>query len=502
MTADEDLNLKRFGYSQKLDRSVTPFASFCVGFALISATTAVYAGFGYSLKTAGPAFVWTVPIVVAVFAIWAMIAADLAVKLPLAGYAYQWTSRLVHPNLGWFTGYVALIGFISGFTGVAYTFAIYFAGLIGWDASTPELIGVTAVVLFICVLINVYGIRLATAINNIGVMLEIFLTVGITSFILIFVVLINRAGQPLSYLASHGDTVTSPYIFAWMVASLGAMFGLLGVEAPADIAEETKAARRVIPRTMFLALGTAAAIEFFMYITFLLATGDREAVAGSSTPIQEIIASQVSPQFADFVVAVALTNILVCVLANMLVATRLLYAMSRDNMTPFSRLFSTVSAKHKVPTSAVWGSAAVSVFFLVTAFFSETAFAYILGMATIGYVGVYILTTAGMMFADNRGTFPPSEPGFFDLGRFRRPVHIVGLVSFTIVMLALVLLPDFRPNVLPLAVLLALGFGWWLFVLRERIANGEAGPQYGERLEHSVGLAVELGAPPNGTPRD
>jgi amino acid transporter len=125
MTAQDDV-LKRFGYSQELDRAVTPFASFCVRLALISATTAVYAGFGFGLSTAGPAFVWTLSVVFVVFAVWALIAADMAVKLPLAGYAYQWTSRLVHPSLGWFTGYLGLIGFISGFTGVAYMFSVYF----------------------------------------------------------------------------------------------------------------------------------------------------------------------------------------------------------------------------------------------------------------------------------------------------------------------------------------------------------------------------------------
>ena len=493
MSANDDLELERFGYSQQLDRAVTPFASFCVGFAVISATTAVFAGFGFGVSTAGPAFVWTVPVVVAVFAIWAVIAADLAVKLPLAGYAYQWTSRLVHPSLGWFTGYLGLIGFISGFTGVAYTFSIYFAGLVGWDATTPELVGATAVVLLICALINVYGVRLATAVNNVGVVLEIFLTVGITAFVLIYVVIVNSDGQSLSYLTSHGETVQSPYVFAWMVASLGAMFGLLGVEAPADIAEETQAARRVIPRTMFMALGTAAVIEFFMYVTFLLATGDRDAVSASATPIQEIMSAQVSPGFADFVVAIALTNILVCVLANMLVATRLLYAMSRDNMTPFAGVLSSVSPRHKVPNAAVWGATTVSAFFLGTALFSETAFAYILGMATIGYVGVYILTTAGMFLADARGTFPPPEPGFFDLGRLRRPVHVAGLVSFSIVLAALVLLPDFRPNLRPLAVLLAAGVAWWVFVLRRRIAVGKAGPRPGKHADRAGTRGVAAG---------
>ncbi|GAB4009898.1 amino acid permease [Nocardioides ultimimeridianus] len=476
MSTDEDLNLQRLGYTQKLDRAVTPFASFCVGFAVISATTAVYAGFGFGLSKAGPAFVWTVPVVFAVFALWAVIAADLAVKLPLAGYAYQWTSRLVSPGLGWFTGYLGLIGFISGFTGVAYTFSLYFAGLIGWDASTPQLVGTTAAVLLVCVLINVYGIRLATAINNLGVLLEIVLTVGITAFVLVYVVLVKHHGQAVHYLTTH-EGVSSPFVWAWLVSSLGTIFGLLGVEAGADIAEETKQARRVIPRTMFMALGTAAVIEFFMYLTFLLATGNPSDVNSSATPIQEIIATQISPRFADLVVAIALTNILVCVLANMLVATRLLYAMSRDNMTPLARVFGTVSARHKVPIAAVWGVGAIAGFFLITALFSETAFAYILGMASIGYFGVYILTTIGMLVADARGTFPPSEAGFFDLGRLRRPIHIVGLVAFTAVMAALVLLPDFRPNVKPLLLLLALGFAWWLLVLRKRIAVGDAGPR-------------------------
>lgn len=340
----------------------------------------------------------------------------------------------------------------------------------------------TAVVLVVCALmINVYGIRFATAINNIGVTLEIFLTVGITAFVLVVVVLVHGDGQPISYLVSHGDVTTSPYVFAWMVASLGAMFGLLGVEAPADIAEETRSARRVIPRTMFLALGTAAAIELFMYVTFLLAIGDREEVAASATPIETIIAEQVSPWFADIVVAIALTNILVCVLANMLVATRLLYAMARDDMTPLSGVPGHVLPVHKIPAGAVWASVAVAAFFLGTALSSETAFAYILGMATIGYVGVYVLTTAGMLVADARGSFPPAEPGFFDLGRWRRLFHVVGLVSFSGVIAALVLLPDFRPNARPLAVLLVLGFAWWLLVLRRRIRTGEAGPRKNER---------------------
>src|SRR3954464_12644768 len=154
----EDEALEAYGYDQRLDRSIGRFASFCIGFSVISATTAVYSGFGLGLLKAGPAFVWTFPIAVVVFFIWALIAGDLASKIPLSGYAYQWTSRLVGPTLGWFTGYAGLIGFISGFTGIAYTLAAYLSGLFGVSFTLYQQLGVTAGVILLCVLINVFGV--------------------------------------------------------------------------------------------------------------------------------------------------------------------------------------------------------------------------------------------------------------------------------------------------------------------------------------------------------
>ena len=81
---DEDRRLNELGYTQKLSRSVGGVSSFFLGFAVISATTAVFSGFGFGLATAGPAFVWTFPLAVAVFFIWALIAADLDVYAPCA----------------------------------------------------------------------------------------------------------------------------------------------------------------------------------------------------------------------------------------------------------------------------------------------------------------------------------------------------------------------------------------------------------------------------------
>jgi amino acid transporter len=481
--SEEDRQLSELGYTQKLSRSVGGVSSFFLGFSVISATTAVFSGFGFGLSTAGPAFVWTFPLAVAIFFVWALIAADLVVKLPLAGYAYQWTSRLVSPHVGWFTGFAGAVGFISGFTGVSFVMAGYIGGLLGIEMTVPAQIFTSIAVVLLCVLINVYGVRLATLLNNIGVALELVVTIGATAFIAVVAFFVSNEHQGIDFLftGAPGDS-TSPYVIVWLTASLGCIFGLLGVEAAADVAEETKNARRTIPRTMFLALGVASAIEFFMYIVFLLVIKDPDTLSDSASPITDLFAQQVSPWFSKLVVAVALTNILVCVLASMLVATRLVYALGRDNMLPGSRLLRQVSQTHKVPTYAVWATGLVSFALLLSALANEKTFSYIVGMSALGFFAVYLLTTVGLLVANARRRIPRGAPGVFDLGRFRRPVYVLGVVVFGSVEAALLFLPDFRANAVVFAATMALAVVWWVFVLRARITRDEAGPAYAKGL--------------------
>src|SRR6218665_1550628 len=353
---DEDARLAEFGYTQKLDRSVGRVASFAIGFSTISATTAVFTGFAAGYLNASSPFIWT------------LIAADVAAKIPLAGYAYQWTSRLNGSTFGWFTGFSALIGWISGMTSLSYIFAGYFGSVFGWQLTQYQQIFIAIAVVTVCVIINAYRVRLATFINSIGVSLEIIVTVGVTVVIAVVIVIIPDNAQPISSLfVGRSPDEATPYILAWLSASLGPFFGLVGVEAVADVAEETKDARRVIPRTMFYAFAVSCVIEFAMYLVYVLAIKDPSALADSPSPIEEIINQQLGPVFARIVVAIALTNILVCLLSNVLVGTRLLYSMSRDNMMPFSRALRHVAPRRKTPSTAVITLGVVSVLLLLSA---------------------------------------------------------------------------------------------------------------------------------------
>ncbi|MDP9026699.1 MAG: amino acid permease, partial [Actinomycetota bacterium] len=416
-----------------------------------------------------------------VFVVWALIAADVAAKIPLAGYAYQWTSRLNNPTLGWFTGFIALIAWVSGMTSLGYIFAGYLASVFNWQLTTVSQILIAILVVLVSTMINAYRVRLATLINNVGVGMEILITVGVTIVVGIVAFAIPDGHQPFSsLLTGKSPDSTTPYWVAWLGASLGPFFGLVGVEAVADVAEETKQARKVIPRTMFISLTISCVIEFLMYLVYVLAIKHPASIGTSAAPIEDIISQQLGPIFARIVVAFALTSIFVCLLANQLVGTRLLYSLSRDNMMPFSHVLRHVAPKRKTPSTSVLVLGAVSVLMLLSALVSAQTFNYFLGIATLAFFAVYTVQTIGLLIARRTGRIPAPEPGTFDLGRARVPVLIIGLVLFVLVDLALIFLPVFAGNAVVFAGVVALGAVWWLLVLRRRLKAGEAGPLFAD----------------------
>jgi amino acid transporter len=477
---DEDARLAKFGYTQKLDRSVGRLASFAIGFATISATTAVFTGFGAGYFTAGAPFVWTLLLAGAVFIVWVVIAADLTSKIPLAGYAYQWTSRIHGSMLAWFTGVMALAGWVCGMTGVGFILSGYLGSLFGWNMSQTAQILLAIAVMAVCMLVNLYGVRFATMVNNIGVSLELVITVGATILVAIVAFSSPQNHQPVSVLFTGGTSEGhSAYMWAWLAASLGPFFGLIGVEASADVAEETVGARHVIPRTMFYALATSIVIEFLMYVVYVLAIKNQDAVAAaSSAPIEEIITQQVGPVVTKIVVAVALTNIMACILANILVATRLTYSMARDNMLPFSHVWRHVSTSNRTPTYAVLGLFGLSTILLLSALVSEKAFNLIIGLSSLAVFATYFLQTVALIIGHRRGTIPAAEPGTFDLGRARMPIYIVGLIAFTLVCVALIFLPQFAGNGYVFLGLVLIAGIWAATGLRNRLQRGDAGPNF------------------------
>ena len=174
----EAATVTEFGYEPVLHRSMGRFSVFAISFSLISISTGIFANYGFGLDQAGPRFVWTWIIVGVGQCVIALNLAHLAPHVPLAGYAYQWAARMRSPGYGWFPGWFALAGWLTGTAGVAYAFAAYFAPYVHLGSSQSTIILVTIGVVALYTLIHLFGITATSRLNNFSVTAEL---IGITA---------------------------------------------------------------------------------------------------------------------------------------------------------------------------------------------------------------------------------------------------------------------------------------------------------------------------------
>ena len=118
-----DSALQKYGYQQEFKRELKRFASFAVGFSFISITTGIFTTYGSVLNWGGPLGIWTWPVVAIGQFFVSLVFAALASRIPLAGYSYQWTSRLANPKIGWLIGWISFTFLLVVVVSVDYAIA-------------------------------------------------------------------------------------------------------------------------------------------------------------------------------------------------------------------------------------------------------------------------------------------------------------------------------------------------------------------------------------------
>src|SRR3989442_2046520 len=252
----EDQTLQKFGYQQEYKRELKRFASFAVGFSFISITTGIFTTYGSVLISSGPVGIWTWPLVIVGQLFVSLVFAALASRIPLAGYSYQWVSRLANPKVGWLIGWISFIFLIVDVVAVDYAVAsTVLPSLFGYTESAQNAWLATTIVIVVQMVLIVYSTFWSTRINNAAVGTEIVGIVGLT-LLLVIVGAVRGMLQP-SHLFSTGSapspwltlgTLTSACPF--MLSFLLGAFTIVGFEAAANLAEETQDAHRTVPTAM------------------------------------------------------------------------------------------------------------------------------------------------------------------------------------------------------------------------------------------------------------
>ncbi len=470
----DERELEAFGYRQQLDRSMGFFSSLSISISCMCITAGIFTVFAYSLSTAGPIFVWTWPIVAVGQTIVALVLAELAGRMPIAGYAYQWASRLTSSHYGWFVGWAGMMAFTPGFTGLNLGLAPILSEKVGIAITPTNLMLVTICLTLSQFVINVIGVKVAARINNVAAFVAELGASIVLTLILLVVGFFTRPANDVGFLTISAPGPGLGPLTAFLLSGLLGIWVLTGFEGAADLAEETRLARHRVPRAVVTSQIISATIGFFMILGLTINVHGLGATLEAAVPITKVLRDSLGRFGSNVFEAVAMVALYAGGLANMAAASRLLFSLSRDNMLPGSGTLSQVSPRTRTPTGGLIVVALFSVTLVVVGtYIASEAMSLIVGMASVGYYAVYALAIAAAIRASRRGDLRGESS--FGLGRWTSPLRWIGFLWSVAVIGVLILPAPNQKTALMAGVFFLIAAGWYGAVLRSRIVRGEAG---------------------------
>ncbi len=430
-TSNADQLLTRFGYKPQYRREIKRFASFAVGFSFISITTGIFSTYGSVLGWGGPLGIWTWPFVAIGQLFVALVFAALASRIPLAGYSYQWGSRLTNPKIGWLLGWISFMFLIVVTVSVDYSISsTVLPSLFNYTETSLNAWGATALIVLIQMLLIIFSTVWSTRINNAAVGTEVVGIVGLT--LLLIIVGAARGLLHPDHLFSMGSVSangyfnlgglnkTGPFMLSFLLGS----YTIVGFESAANLAEETENAHKVVPFAMWSAVVLSGVIGFLFLIALNLTSGDLKALGASATPVADIVRGTLGSVIGSIFLVLVTFSIFACGLVIFITATRLTWAMSRDQRFPGHELFSRVNERTHTPVAAtILLGVLIEV---VLAIFANQANALTNLFSASSLLPAVIYLATVILYVFTRDKLPSAQA--FKLGVFEWPIIILSII--------------------------------------------------------------------------
>lgn len=246
-------------------------------------------------------------------------------------------------------------------------------------------------------LVGLGFIAVMTLVNFRGIGESVKLNVGLTvielSGLLLVVVigaaaLLSGEGEPSRAVDFSGHEAVP---LAIMGGAGLAFFALIGFEDSVNVAEETENPSRSFPRALFGGLLVAGTIYILVTVIASMAVPTK-TLADSDGPLLEVV--QLGPLAMSTKVfsAIALFALANGALINLIMASRLVYGMSREGILP--RFFGRVHAGRRTPYVAIVFTALIAMALVVTGDLeqlADTTVLLLLGVFTVVNISVLVL---------------------------------------------------------------------------------------------------------------
>ncbi|RMI06713.1 APC family permease [Cellulomonas triticagri] len=270
--------------------------------------------------------------------------AELVARYPRAAGAALYANRAFRrPFLTFLVAFAVMMSGITSASAAARAFGgDYLAELLPFGV--PTLVAAW-VFLGLITLVNVRGVSESVRVNVVLTLIEasgllVIIGIGVSA-------LVRGQGDPGRALEIE---TAGPAWIGVLGGTALAFYALLGFEDSVNLAEESQHPRRDFPRALFGGLAIAGAIYLAVAFTTSMLV-ETEVLADSTGPLLEVVkvAGLVFPPW--LFALIALLAVMNTALINMMMASRLVYGMSRERIVP--AFLGRVHAGRRTPITAI-----------------------------------------------------------------------------------------------------------------------------------------------------
>ena len=371
--------LHSMGYAQELSRSMSKFSNFAISFSIICILSGGINSFAQAISSvggAGAGIGWITGCIIS--GMFALSMAQIASAFPTAGGLYHWGSILGNRFWGWLTAWLNLLGLITVLgainIGTAYFFAGTFGPMFGFTGTDWQVVGFVAAITIIQAIFNHIGIKATTFLTDISGYI-IFATTAVLVLACLYfapAIEVSRLWTFTNYSGDAGGGVfpqSDSIGYLFLLCLLLPVYTITGYDASAHTSEETKNAAHSVPRGIVSAVFWSSIVGWIMVCALTLAIPNMDEAASKGWGVFFWTMDSVMPAGLKmalyFFILIAQ---LLCGLATVTSASRMLFAFSRDDGVPgFSKPLATVSPKYRTPVNAIWTATVLCILYVVLA---------------------------------------------------------------------------------------------------------------------------------------
>ncbi|KAF2095639.1 putative amino acid permease [Rhizodiscina lignyota] len=433
--------LRALGYKQSLHRQWKFFESFAASFAALYSVGGIRTTFTIGVGAGGPAAYWSSYVVTCIFVfITAAVLAEICSALPAAGSIYFWAAEAGGRRYGRLFGFI-----VAWWSTTAWTTFV---------ASNCQ-----AAANFLLSEITVFNLSFSTDTNDIKfravqwIVSECFLCISIgmnyldpktykyifriATYIILLDFVLNIIWLPIGVSKTYGfhdakyvftqtyNETGAPPVWNWMLSYFVTAGILVGFEASGHISEETKNASVTAAKGIFWSAVASAVIGFPLVILFLFCLPSLDVLydLDAPQPFVSIYAMSLGRGGHIFMNIVCIFGLIFNTTVAGVASSRLIWAVARDGVLPFSGWISAVSDK-KEPKNAIIVMHAVAALLLCTILPSPVAFTSLVSAAGVPTITAYALIAFGRTFITPHNF----RHAAWSLGRWSRPMTAIALI--------------------------------------------------------------------------